>query len=158
MLADRAIDAMTPIGLDELVDRASLLTRLDRKYIVPLADLPAVLAGLPRDVRVLDIDGRRDFGYRSRYFDTPGLRQLPRPPPIATDAGSRSGPAATSTTDLHFARGEDARPARQHGEAPGPVRRPRETRAAEWKPGRTSTTVRTTAGIRADLTRLGPGV
>ena len=68
------IDTLPPIGLDELVERAPLLARLDRKYILPTADLPAVLAGLPADVQVLQIDGEREFRYRSRYFDTPDLR------------------------------------------------------------------------------------
>lgn len=62
-----------PISLAELVEEAELLTRVDRKYLVPVADLPAVLAGLPPGTRVLEIDGRRDFAYRSAYFDTPEL-------------------------------------------------------------------------------------
>lgn len=62
-----------PISLAELVEKAELLTRVDRKYLVPVAELPAVLAGLPAGTRVLEIDGRRDFAYRSAYFDTPAL-------------------------------------------------------------------------------------
>jgi len=72
-VADEYLDALAPIALDELVERAGLLTRMDRKYLLPAADLPAVLAGLPGDVRVLDIDRQRRFTYRSAYFDTPGL-------------------------------------------------------------------------------------
>ncbi|KOG35012.1 polyphosphate polymerase domain-containing protein [Streptomyces resistomycificus] len=68
-----AVGALRPIGLVELVARAELLTRLDRKYMLPVVDLPFVLGGLDEDVRVLEIDGRRDFGYRSVYFDTPAL-------------------------------------------------------------------------------------
>jgi hypothetical protein len=62
-----------PISLAELVEEAELLTRIDRKYLVPIADLPAILNGLPAGTRVLEIDDRRDFAYRSAYFDTPGL-------------------------------------------------------------------------------------
>lgn len=62
-----------PISLAELVAAAELLTRVDRKYLVPVADLPTVLAGLPAGTRMLEIDGRRDFAYRSAYFDTPAL-------------------------------------------------------------------------------------
>ena len=40
------VDAMAPIGLGELVERAGLLTRLDRKFLLPVGDLPAVLAAL----------------------------------------------------------------------------------------------------------------
>jgi hypothetical protein len=51
----------------------TLLSRVDRKYLLPAADLPSVPAGLPDDVQVLEIDARRRFGYRSAYFDPPGL-------------------------------------------------------------------------------------
>jgi hypothetical protein len=63
-VADDMLDSLAPIGLDELVERAGLLTRMDRKYLLPAADLPAVLAALPGDVRVLDIDRQRRFTYR----------------------------------------------------------------------------------------------
>ena len=68
-----SIDQLRTITLDELIDRADLLTRVDRKYLLPAESLPAVLRGLPADARVLEIDGRRCFTYRSAYFDTPGL-------------------------------------------------------------------------------------
>jgi len=64
---------LPPIGLDELVSRAALLTWVDRKYLLPPAHLPALLRGLGTDVRVLEIDSRREFGYRSAYYDTPEL-------------------------------------------------------------------------------------
>ncbi|WP_406007846.1 VTC domain-containing protein [Streptomyces sp. NBC_00637] len=68
-----AVGALRPVGLAELVSRAELLTRVDRKYVLPPADLPFVLGGLDTGARVLEIDGARDFGYRSLYFDTPRL-------------------------------------------------------------------------------------
>lgn len=68
-----AIADRPAISLAELVAAAELLTRVDRKYLVPIADLPAVLDGLPAGTRVLDINGRREFAYRSAYFDTPAL-------------------------------------------------------------------------------------
>ncbi|MGW0839693.1 VTC domain-containing protein [Streptomyces sp. NPDC002787] len=67
------VGALRPIGLDELVHRAELLTRLDRKYMLPLTDLPLVVGGLEEDVQVLEVDGERRFAYRSVYFDTPDL-------------------------------------------------------------------------------------
>ncbi|GAB2927193.1 VTC domain-containing protein [Streptomyces heilongjiangensis] len=67
------VGPLRPVGLDELVERAGLLTRLDRKYLLPPADLPFVVGGLDEDLRVLEVDGRRRFAYRSVYFDTPGL-------------------------------------------------------------------------------------
>ncbi|NCT90783.1 polyphosphate polymerase domain-containing protein [Cellulomonas sp. APG4] len=59
------------------MDRAALLTRTDRKYVVPdaaVTGLVRALASLPGGARVLDIDGRRSFGYRSVYLDTPALQ------------------------------------------------------------------------------------
>ena len=67
------ITTMDPIGLAELTERAGLLTRVDRKYLVPDHDLDHVLDALPGTSRVLQIDGRRQFGYRSVYFDSADL-------------------------------------------------------------------------------------
>ncbi|GAA4723369.1 polyphosphate polymerase domain-containing protein [Phytohabitans rumicis] len=78
------LDQLRPIGLAELVERAALLTRRDRKYVLPAADLPALLHGLGPDVRILQIEGRREFGYRSDYFDTSTLDSY-----LATARGRR---------------------------------------------------------------------
>jgi hypothetical protein len=67
------VGLLPPIGLDELNERAELLTRLDRKYMLPVGELPLVLGGLDEDVQVLDVAGRRQFAYRSVYFDTAGM-------------------------------------------------------------------------------------
>ncbi|WP_326559965.1 polyphosphate polymerase domain-containing protein [Micromonospora sp. NBC_01796] len=64
---------LTPIGLAELIDRAALQTRVDRKYLVPVDELPYLLDRLAPYARVLDIDGERAFRYESVYFDTPWL-------------------------------------------------------------------------------------
>ena len=64
---------LPPIGLDELVERAGLLTRVDRKYLLPATAMPLVVAGLPVGTRILQIDRQRQFSYRSSYLDTPGL-------------------------------------------------------------------------------------
>lgn len=61
------------IDLDALNDRAALQTRVDRKYVVRAHQLEAVLDRVAGCTRVLEIDGRRLFGYRSVYFDTPEL-------------------------------------------------------------------------------------
>lgn len=67
------LDRLGAVGLDELVGEASLLTRIDRKYVVPRGDLDQVLAALDPATRVLEIGGRRAFAYESVYFDTPDL-------------------------------------------------------------------------------------
>nr|WP_246497685.1 polyphosphate polymerase domain-containing protein [Sphaerisporangium rubeum] len=48
-------------------------TRVDRKYLVPEAVLPALLGQVAPYAQALDIDGARVFQYRSVYFDTPWL-------------------------------------------------------------------------------------
>ena len=68
-----ALGLLDRIDLAELTERASLQTRVDRKYVVPLTELPTLLAGLEPGARVLEIDGGRSFAYESVYFDTPEL-------------------------------------------------------------------------------------
>ncbi|WP_454149681.1 polyphosphate polymerase domain-containing protein [Microbacterium lacticum] len=71
-----AIGALPPVSLEELTADAALLTRVDRKYVVPLdtaAELMASLGRLDEAPRVLEIDGSRELSYRSVYFDTPDL-------------------------------------------------------------------------------------
>lgn len=69
-----SVGGLAPIGLAELVDAADLQTRNDRKYIVPLADVVDLTERVPIGSRVLTIDGRTQFAYRSTYFDTADLR------------------------------------------------------------------------------------
>lgn len=66
------LDTLPAIGLEDLLDEAALQVRTDRKYLLPEADLVDLLADL-HGARVLEIAGRREFGYRSTYFDTPDL-------------------------------------------------------------------------------------
>ena len=68
-----AAAVLAPISLTELVERAALQTRVDRKYLLPLAAAEQVVAGLAGSARVLEIGGRRAFGYSSLYFDTAEL-------------------------------------------------------------------------------------
>ena len=67
-----SLGGLPAIDLATLDDAASLLDRVDRKYVVPtevVDQLLADLAGTDEDWRVLEIDGERSFGYRSVYFD-----------------------------------------------------------------------------------------
>lgn len=71
-----ALAALSPVSLDEMTADAALLTRVDRKYVVPVSSASALLEDLQRGSdapRVLEIDGLRDMAYRSVYFDTPDL-------------------------------------------------------------------------------------
>lgn len=69
----RALEAARPVDLAELSARASLQTRVDRKYLLGLPDASALITGLGEEAQVLEIDGARSFGYESVYFDTPDL-------------------------------------------------------------------------------------
>lgn len=61
------------IDLDRMAERASLMTRTDRKYLVPLPVATDLMAALADDLQVLDIDGQRASSYRSLYYDAPDL-------------------------------------------------------------------------------------
>lgn len=62
-----------PLSLESLTARAALLHRIDTKYIVDLPALDALIDAVWRDFLVLEIDGRRVFGYDTVYFDSPEL-------------------------------------------------------------------------------------
>lgn len=64
---------LRPVSLAELDEAASLLDRVERKYVVPADAVTAMLADHADRLRVLDIDGRQSFAYESCYFDTPEL-------------------------------------------------------------------------------------
>ena len=60
-----------PIALDEL---DALQDRVDVKYVISTATFAALAAQLRASHRVLEIGGRREFTYRTTYFDTPDLQ------------------------------------------------------------------------------------
>lgn len=61
--------ALPPISLAQVQDEAAFLTRIDRKYLVPVSVFPELLSELETGTRALEINGRRTFGYSTRYFD-----------------------------------------------------------------------------------------
>ena len=71
--AVEALSLLPAVGLDELVERSALQTRIDRKYVVDPALAAELLAAVPPGTRALEIDGERSFGYTSVYLDTPDL-------------------------------------------------------------------------------------
>ena len=84
------------ITLNDLNNKAAMQTRMDRKYIVDADYAASVLAELPAEASVLEIEGQREFAYDSVYFDTPNLVSYYAAAPTAP-TGSRCAPAATST-------------------------------------------------------------
>jgi hypothetical protein len=61
---------LASISLAELNAAAALQERVDRKYVLTEERLAEMVDELGRSLAVLDIDGRRSFGYQSVYFDT----------------------------------------------------------------------------------------
>lgn len=68
-----SIAELPSISLAELIEQAELQHRVDRKYVLAKDVFAHWLGMLGRNVRALEIDGRRSFGYESIYFDTPDL-------------------------------------------------------------------------------------
>ena len=65
------LPALAPITLAELLAVADLQTRVDRKYLLPLADAELLGQSMPTGTRRLEIEGLGRFAYDSVYFDTP---------------------------------------------------------------------------------------
>ena len=65
--------AFESISLDELNAEAELQTRVDRKYILNAAALPALIGAMSSETRVLEVGGSHALRYESQYFDTPRL-------------------------------------------------------------------------------------
>lgn len=55
------------------LDKASLMNRVDTKFIVPVVKLPEIFSQIRDHYTVLEIDGKRCFRYQSVYFDTENL-------------------------------------------------------------------------------------
>jgi hypothetical protein len=68
-----ALNALAPIGLDELNGIAALQARVDRKYLLPATVATSLLQQLGGSARVLQVGGGRETRYASVYFDTPAL-------------------------------------------------------------------------------------
>lgn len=67
-----AFDTLPSISLSDLEEKAALLKRTDRKYLVPrekVVELVSYLGG--QGASVLRIEGSSHFSYLSYYFDTP---------------------------------------------------------------------------------------
>lgn len=61
------------ISLKEL-DDVALTKRVDEKFVLPRSLLLPLLEQMKSSYRILQIDGRRVFNYRTIYFDTPNYQ------------------------------------------------------------------------------------
>ena len=73
-LSDLALSDLAPVDLDTVLAVAPLARRVDRKYLVPLADASELVARLADTHHALQVAGRRCTTYRSTYLDTGDLR------------------------------------------------------------------------------------
>jgi hypothetical protein len=64
------VDEFPGIDLAQVERVAALQDRVDVKYVVPVAAFEAVASALRATHAVLEVGGRRMFGYRTTYFDT----------------------------------------------------------------------------------------
>ena len=89
-LIDSPLARLAPIALDELMSRASLQTRVDRKYILPMPETRRLLAGMGVDARVLEIGPARVLRLPVGVLRHPGPGQLSaqRPPAQAPVQGA----------------------------------------------------------------------
>ncbi|AIY00993.1 hypothetical protein ART_1394 [Arthrobacter sp. PAMC 25486] len=71
-----ALARRDPISLAEVNEEAALQRRVDKKFLLSRGQLAELLERLDDDFAVMEIAGRRIFGYSSTYFDTPGLEQF----------------------------------------------------------------------------------
>ncbi|WP_062200182.1 VTC domain-containing protein [Demequina salsinemoris] len=104
------LGTLPSIGLEEIEDRAAMLTRVDRKYVVEPGHWAEVVASLDVPVEVLEIDGLREFRYESVYFDTDDLqmyrdaaRRRPRRTKVRTRRYVDTGTAAIEVKERNAA-------------------------------------------------------
>ena len=65
------LHSFNSISLDELNNKAEMLSRIDNKYIIRGDRLQQVIAEVADQFDILDIDDCRAFTYDTRYFDDP---------------------------------------------------------------------------------------
>jgi len=61
-----------PIRLDE-INQLKLLRRIDKKFVMPVSNLEALLNSVKDHYQIMEIGGDRDFEYHTSYFDTTEL-------------------------------------------------------------------------------------
>ena len=66
------LSSFEPINLAQM-ESVKLMNRIDTKYAVPMAVLPAILEAAQADYYVQEIDGKRIATYDTMYYDTDSL-------------------------------------------------------------------------------------
>jgi hypothetical protein len=65
----KILGEFSPISLKEM-DTATLMNRIDTKFVVRESQLASILNGLRESHRILEISDERAFDYHSTYYDT----------------------------------------------------------------------------------------
>jgi hypothetical protein len=60
------------VGLEE-INSVTFMSRIDTKYLFSVSKLPSLLKNVRSIYKVLEIEGQREFNYKTVYFDTPEL-------------------------------------------------------------------------------------
>lgn len=68
--------AASTISLEEVVNEAALMTRVDKKFLLTAGEFTELMSRLGPDFRIMQIGERRLFTYESVYFDTPELEMF----------------------------------------------------------------------------------
>ncbi|MBN1416417.1 MAG: polyphosphate polymerase domain-containing protein [Bacteroidales bacterium] len=68
----QSVQHFKSISLEEM-DKVALMNRVDRKFILSFTDLVKLMPSLQANYRILTINDRNVFTYKTDYFDTPGL-------------------------------------------------------------------------------------
>jgi hypothetical protein len=138
---DAVLGQMRPVGLDDIA-AASLMQRVDHKFIASPEDLVAFLAPLVEEYDVLAVQDRRAQHYRTVYFDTPSFELYHQ---------HRVGRAGR----LKVRNREYVESALCFTELKRKTKRDRTVKQREPVPQVTDIPAGHTAGIRHDLERLG---
>lgn len=69
---NQLVGPFEPISLKEM-DSVTLMDRTDMKFLLPFRLLEAILEDIRGHYRILTIDNRKVFSYRTEYYDTPEL-------------------------------------------------------------------------------------
>jgi|WetSurMetagenome_2_1015567.scaffolds.fasta_scaffold00001_298 hypothetical protein len=64
-----ALSAFRPVSLAEM-DCLKLMNRMDTKFVLPAFQVPGFISSLSADYMILEIEGKRNFNYYTRYLDT----------------------------------------------------------------------------------------
>lgn len=67
------LQQMKPVSLEGMA-AAGLMSRVEQKYVLPVGQLAQLLVAMQASYAALEMDGVREFGYTTHYFDSEDFR------------------------------------------------------------------------------------